>query len=213
MLKLIRAHIAIVLRTLHFPLYHPLVFDSLRKRGFEISFSPPPAPLGLKLYPGGEVARKGMCSVFLNPDKKIIACESTSLNEAINASKEVLEMCKEDFNVGEQEFDYYETILKYIAKPMKPPLEIIRGREWGTLYDKVSEVLGMKLYPYVISFVPAESTPKDVEWLDVRFYPDPAILDVFTVEVVYRSKRIENVFSFIEQAEDNIQRIIRILEE
>ncbi len=213
-MRSVRFHIAAVLRSLQFPLYYPLILDSLRRKGFEIVATVPPAPpFGLKLYLGGSIARKGDCNVILNPDKKIIACEGTSIVDTVKCFNELLEVCREDFSVGDQEFDYYEVLSRYVVKPVKSPLEMIRSREWGELYERVSSILGVRVHPYVISFVVAGRSPKDRKWLDIRLYPDPALPDRFGVEIVYRDEKMENVLSFIDRMEDNIQKIIEVLEE
>ena len=123
----------------------------------------------------------------------------------------MLEVCREDFGVGGQEFDYYEVLSWYVVKPVKSPLEMIRNREWGELYKRVSSILGVRVHPYVISFVVAGRGPKDREWLDVRLYPDPALPGMFGVEIVYRDEKMEKVVSFIEEMENNIRKIIKVL--
>ncbi|MCD6492086.1 MAG: hypothetical protein J7K59_07365 [Candidatus Korarchaeota archaeon] len=213
-IRSVRFHIATTLKTLQFPLYYPLILDSLKKRNFEITAMPPPAqPFGVRIYLGGRIAHKGECSVILNPDKKIIACEGLSVSNTVKCFHELLEICRDDFNIGDQEFDYYEILSRYIVKPEKNPLKMIGDKDWGDLYNRVSNILGVKLHPYVISFVVAGRSPRDKKWLDIRIYPDPALPDMLGVEVIYREENMAKVISFVEKLEENILKIINVLEE
>ena len=94
-------HLAVALKSPQFPLYYPLISDSLDKRGFEIMIgTPPPTPLGSRVYLGGRIARKGNCFVILNPDNKVVASEGVAKDETVNCFKELLEICREDFDGG-----------------------------------------------------------------------------------------------------------------
>lgn len=212
-ITLLRYRISAVLKTIRFPIEYLEITESLKKKGFEITApSLPPAPPGMRMEVSGAIARKGGCQVLLNPDRKIVSYEGSPIDEVTREFDELLTLIKEDFDVSDKDIDFYEIFSEFTVKPAKSALEIVKGLRAEKLYDEVSMIIGKNVCPYILSLVPADGSPRDKNWLDIRLTPDPAVPERFVVEAVFRQESKEEVFSFAKKVEALVQNLIKLCE-
>lgn len=209
-----RCRLSVVLKRLFFPLTYPMIIESLRKGGFEIeAIPPPPVPFGVVMEVGGRIARKGGCSVILDPGRKIMSYEGSSLDEVIKGFNDLLTLISEDFNVHNEDIDYCELLLELTSKPRRSALEISREIKFGELYTKASAIIGEEVCPYIISFVPKKRSPGDRNWLDIRLFPLPPLPERYGIQIVFRRESNEEVLSFTKEAEKLAWELIKACEE
>jgi len=213
----IRYHLALVLKSLHFPLTYPSINDSLKKRGYTLTESSlrlvPSVPLGARSYLSGRIATKEECYVDIDADRKFIATEGRNTKKVIETFNDLVNMSKEDFNVSGEEFDYCELIASFSAPAIKNSMESIKKTLKNELYVQVSKILKSEVSPYTVTFAPSKGMPSDKIWFHIKIEPEVTMpKKAYDISVIYRHEDKNDVLSFTSEVESKILEIINLIE-
>jgi len=212
----IRYQLALVLKSLHFPLTYPSINDSLKKRGYtptESSLRLPSVPMGARSYLSGRIAAKEECYVDIDAGRKFIATEGRNTKKVIETFNDLVNMAAEDFNVSEEEFDYCELIASFSAPAIKNSMESIKKTLKNGLYVQASKILKSEVSPYTVTFVPSKGMPSDKIWFHIEIEPEVAMpKKAYNISVMYRHEDKNDVLSFTNEVESKILEIINLIE-
>lgn len=214
-LKPQKYRLALVLRSMFFPIIFPDCVDSLSNREFSVKpFPPRTAFVGNRAYVSGRVAEKDDTIVDINSDRHILACEGENLTNVISIMNELIDIAQKDFLVSLNDVDYLELNANLVVTSDKDAVNSIRELYADTkVMKQFSEILKTALGSFSITLAPKEALPTDRKWFDIRI--EPRITKPTTeyyVHIVFRNRDIKDVLDFSNALESMIRRLLLVVE-
>lgn len=213
-LKPQKYRIAFVFNTLYYPFTYPEILTSLSERSYRINAMPPqPDPLlsGARIYANGFVASNSLgCIIELNENRKIIACEGTSVDSVVRSANEIIELSKTVFGLDvPNDIDYSELTSSVVISGIGNPLEAIKKFS-GDGYNIFNDVLDTESTGYSIRIIPKNGVPTDKKWFDITITPRFSTSErEYYVETVFRNERdVDSVLDFTSKMDVKITAII-----
>jgi hypothetical protein len=207
--------IALVLNTLYYPFTYPEILNSLRERGYKIIVpQPQPDPImsGARIYVNGFVAAtKSGCFVQLNDSSRLIACEGTSADDVVTATRDIIKLCIEAFQLNiPNDIEYSELTASVIVSECGNPLASVKKFS-GDSYNIFNGILEYEAAGYSIRIVPKNGSPVDRQWFDMHITPRFSAPErEYYIETVFRSaKDTESVLFFTSNLEEKIGAMVK----
>ena len=196
----------------------PLDFRDIRfalaKNGYELlpvrNMPPPPTQISYS----GEIARFKETVVFANSEAGEIGVISRSVGDAFSSFGDLLKVLASEIgvNLGEK-VKYYEAVLHCRAETGKKPTEEIAKAENKEFVSKFSEVLGENLSYLSVRLGKKDSSAKQRDWLDIAIDPDPIYDGMYHIGVIFRNPDQEKTETFVKKLENNLLKLIQLIEE
>ena len=212
-LKPIRITVGITLDRVLFPITFIELISSLEKNGFEISQAIPyPRPIG-RFIGSGQLGIKGKTTASVDGGGKSISMTGSSLEDTIEEYDKFNKTILADYSLDLDEFPklYYLTG-NYEYKTKKNTHSTISDSISYPKIEELSEIVDESMNVYAIQFGSADTVPNDKNWFDIKITPDVQRNDGYVINVVYRKEDRETYRTFISHIEENIVKIIRLLE-
>lgn len=208
--KSIKHKLTLIVNTLFFPFTFPEIFETLKKREYNISHLPGPVPIGQRSYLEGQIAMKNNCIVEINDTRKSIGIEGVVIEDVIRTMEEIIEMSANDFKVKEKEMDYLELISHLQVRSDKSPLKAVEN--FCNIYKLFDNVLHIETAPYSIKIVPKNIDPSSKNWFDILLEPRLTKPDnEYFVNIIYRNANLKDVITFASNIDATITSIIKII--
>jgi hypothetical protein len=203
--------IAFKFNTLYYPFTYPDILNSLASRKYAILAPPQPIQSGARIYISGHIAtRSGTSFIELNEAKKIMACESTTVDNAVASANDIVDISKMDFKLNlSEELDYCE-LSGAVAVSDDDPSDIIK-KFCKDQYSVFDEILGAETACGSIRIIPKNGTQMGREWFDIIITQKvPSPVNSYYVEFVFRNGNdIESVVHFLSKLDAMIAEIIK----
>lgn len=211
-----RYRLALVLKSLFFPLTYPEITTSLEELGYTITLPKqlPMAP-GARAYVGGRIANKEGCFVDIDPNSKIVASEGIDIYKVIGAFEELQVMITNDFGVDlNNEIVFVELTADVSVIDGTNPLQSFQAlfKDFAPLVD-FSDILKREVSPFGLRLAPKDVPSTAIDWFEIRIEPrvtQPS--KAYYVGVVYRKEDAGEVISFTRKLNETIGHLFKILE-
>jgi hypothetical protein len=196
----------------------PLDFRDIRfvlaKNGYELlpvrNLPPPP----MQITYSGEIARFKENMVFANSEAGEIGVISRSVSDAYSSFGDLLKVLASEIGVNLREnVKYYEAILHCRVETGKKPAKEIAKAENKEFVNKFSEVLGENLSSLSIRLGKKDSSAKQRDWLDIAIDPDPIYDGMYHIGMIFRNPDQEKTETFVKNLENNLLKMIQLIEE
>lgn len=200
-------------RTVLFPLtFHQLV-DVLEKKGYEMSRDLPfPYPPG-RMIGIGDIARKGKTVIRVDGSGQSLSVLDISVKSALDNFKEVVSLLSENHNLDINKFArFYTFAAMYTSLTEKSPYETIAKAARSSVFDKIEEVIGEKIWPFEIRFGGADLQVNSENWFDIEVRPDFERNDSYVLNVVFRNSDRTRVQRFMESFEEKMREVISLVD-
>jgi hypothetical protein len=201
--------VAFKFNTLYYPFTYPEILNSLASRKYAILAPPQPIKSGARIYISGHIATKSGCFIELNEAKKIIACESTSVDSAVASVNDIVDLSKTDFKLNiSEELDYCELSGAVVVSDSNP-IDIIKKFSENQ-YQVSDEILGAETASGSIRIIPKNGVQTDRKWFDITIAQKiPSASKSYYVEFVFRNANdFKSVADFISKLDAMIFEII-----
>ena len=196
----------------------PLDFRDLRhalaKNGYELSQPPRglPGPPTRVRY-GGDVARKGEISVIVESDSGEIGLVGRSLKEVKEAFEELSQITDSELGISLHEnVRFHWCIVHFKVDTGKIPSKEIAKAENKDYIRKFGQVLGEDLSLFSVRVYPKDAIPNAENWFDIAIEPDILNDKLYHVGVVFRSPDKRKSETFVRNLENNILKLIKVIE-
>lgn len=212
-LKTLRIIVGVCLNTVLFPLSWNELSDTLEKNGYEINPQlPSPRPIG-RLSITGEIARKGKTIVIFDSSGMQIQILDISLKSANDELASIIKNLDDDYKINLYDLvKYYNYHSNYIYLSKKNTLKTIGNQCGFSKLDDISKILEEKLTPMGLRLCLADTSPNTENWFDIKIEPEVLRNKDYSIEIVYRNKKIDSYKKFIESIEGKLDKIITQLE-
>ncbi len=187
----------------------------LQRHGYKIAKSPRiPIGLGASIETAGTVAQLGETEVDMDLRHGIIGVESGSSKDTIAGFRQLLDILKNDLRMDPERSTWFvETITELSIQGTQRAIAAIRDAySESALVKAANKVLGEPTGFFGIRIGSKESEPSGPDWFDLRIEPMLRNLEVYYVNLVYRSSDSTKVLRFAEGIESKISEIIGVLE-
>ena len=199
--------------TVLFPFSIIEVVSSLERLGYDLSPDMPfPRPMG-RFIGSGQIARKGKVAVYFDAVGQDLTVLGVSLSSLTASLNELAKALNEDHKIditglakfyrieANYEIASNNNTQKKIADVTKAPLLT----EFGT-------ILGQELAPTEVKFGAKDLEPNSENWLDISIRPNYERADRYIVSIVYRNIDKVKTQAFADHAEENIIKIIQLVD-
>ena len=211
--KVLTVSYGICFNTYFFPLKASELVDGLEKKGYEINprlpFPRPP----VALTGAGSIARKGKTVISVDTRSQVLGITDVSVKSVLDSCNEITNMLKEDYQIDlESLTGVYEFVVQCEASIEKQAYETIAKNVEIPILNKVEEILQKKLWPLELRFGGADTKVNSANWFEFSIEPNFTRNDSYLVNVTHRTEKKEESTSFIESFEENINRIIELID-
>jgi hypothetical protein len=211
--KVLASQYGLCFKTYFFPLKTSELVNSLEKRGYEISpripFPRPPVALS----GSGTIARKGRTVIFVDSRSQVLSIATESVKNALDTCNEIINMLKEDYQIDlESLTGVYEFVVQCEASTDKQASETIAKNVKIPILNQVREIFKKEVQSTAIKFSGAGMKSNSGNWFEFSVEPNFTRDDSYLVNVTHRTEKKEESISFIESIEENINRIIELID-
>ena len=211
--KVLTVNYGICFNTYFFPLKASELVDGLEKKGYEISprlpFPRPPVALS----GSGIIARKGKTVIHVDSRGQVLTIADVSVKSALDTCNEITTMLKEDYQIDlESLTGVYEIVAQCEASTEKQAYEAIAKNVEIPILSQIEEILHKKVSPVEIRFAGADMKINSANWFEFSIEPNFTRNDSYLINVSHRTQKKEESISFIESFEENINRIIKLID-
>lgn len=196
----------------------PIDFRDLRhalaKNGYELSriTGPIPSP-PVRIGFSGDVARKGEIAVTVETDGGEIGITGRSLQKVKMAFEELENLVKRELGISlHLNVKCYLCLIHCRISTGKIPRDEIAKVENRGLYSRLGQVLNVDVSPFSVRLCLKGAVPNQESWLDISIEPDILNEQMYHVGVVFRSPDKEETETFVRDLENNILKLIKIVE-
>jgi len=187
---------------------------ALAKNGYELSrvegIPPPPARISFS----GDIARKAETRVILDSDSSEIGLVGRSLNDVKVSFEELAKVIDSELGVSlEEKVKFYWCVIHYKISTGKTPRTEIAKAENKDYIARFSQVLGEDLSSFSIRISPKDAIPNQESWFDIAIEPDIASEKFYHVGVVFRSPDRGKTETFVRDLENNLLKLLKVIEE
>lgn len=212
-----RFSFSVRLASIFFPIESGEALDVSRKVGFVlISELPPEVPTGARIIIGGTIARKGDCSIFMDPDRGVLGVRGKHVLEVLSYFDQIQDLIKADLNIDlDADARFYEISAELSITTGKDPIAATT-RLFANSKDlaRLGRLVDAEVSSYGIRLVPANHAPTGEEWFDYRIEPQVTKpRSEYHSVVVYRSRTKANVVTVSQTLEDRVKNLIKAIEE
>ncbi len=199
-----RAHLAVKLESIHFPLDLEDLADLLKGRNYKMMGLPqsgvPQLPSGMRLAVTGQLAQSqdGACIVSTFPERGIIALDGRELGRVVDEFRYIEDSVKHDLVLDwDSRVGFYEIVLDAIitvSADRNPIAEIGMLHDQSDVLKDLSSILGFQATLYGLRLVQKGQSPGENSWMELRV--EPAVTKPGTdylVNVVHRDKNRASV--------------------
>jgi len=214
-LKPQKYRLALVFKSMFFPMVFPDCVDSLSNRGFSVKpFPPKTAFVGNRAYVSGRVAERDDTIVELNSERHILACEGLNLTDVVSIMNELIDITQKDFLVSMNDVDYLELNANLVVTSDKKAVNRLRELYADTkVMKQFSDILKTAVGSFSITLAPKEVLPTDRKWFDIRIEPRiTKPTKEYFVHLVFRNRDIKDVLDFSNSMESTIRRLLSVVE-
>jgi len=212
-LKPVRITLGINLDRVLFPISFTEIVSSLEKNGFEINKEIPyPRPVGRPIG-SGSFGRKGKLVFSVDAGGKSIVISGNSIEESLEELDTFVTTIKTDYSFDLDEYPkYYHFTGKYKYHTNKNAYSIINRFYSNHKNEEISKILDKPLNTFAFKLGSADLVPNDENWFDIQIAPDIERNDGYMIDTVYRNEEKEIYRTFLTHIEENIVKIIQVLE-
>ncbi len=201
--------VAFVFNTLYYPFTYPDILNSFAARKYAVTAPPQPIKSGARIYASGYVAMKSGCFIELNEAKKIIACESATVDSIIASFRDIVDVSKTDFKLDlSNDIDYCELSGALVTYDDNP--EDVIKNFFGDRYHAFDDILGIETASGSIRIIPKNGSQADRKWVDITIAQKiPSAEKSYYVEFVFRNGNdVESMVDSISNLNDTVSSII-----
>lgn len=209
--------LSVRLNSLFFPFSVEEIKNATQRLGFTLARGLENArvPAGTRLAVSGEVATKSESSIILAVDseRSAISIQGRNIAEVLNEFEQF-----KSWSAGEGLVDlessvrFYELLFEgtLAVAPVGNPLNAIRSLYGESqLLARCSEIVGSDLTNYGVRLVNKGSNPATENWMDIQIFPaTERPTAAYSVTVVLRSPRYEEVVRMANDLPDKMERIV-----
>jgi len=211
-----RYRISFKLNSIFFPFTEPKFSDLLIENGFQLAKAMVPVfPHGQRSYLSGRVAMKYDCAIDVDSNRQLIASEGRSLDNTINAMKELLAITTKEFNIKlKKELIFIELIANLIVTSENNPLHVMdEFSSQHPILEEFNDIMGIKTSFLAIELVPKGINPNSTKWFHIKLTPHhTASKKEYYVEAIYREKEPEKVLNFAKKINSRVMNLLKVLE-
>lgn len=210
--KVLTVNYGICFNTYFFPLKISELVDVLEKKGYEISPGLPfPRPL---VFGGaGTIARKGRTVIHIDTRKQVLTISDVTVKSVLDCYDEITNMLKEAYQINLDSLTgTYEFVAQCEAPAEKQVYETIAKNIEIPILNKIEEILQKKVWPLELRFGGADMKFNSANWFEFSIQPSFVRNDSYLVNIDYRNGNKEESRSFIESFEENINKIIKLID-
>jgi hypothetical protein len=195
----------------------PVDFIELRnvlaKNGYELSpvRNIPPPPIRISFV--GDIARKGEIIVSIDTESCEIDVAGRSLQGVKDSFQEIAEIIRSELGISlYANVKFYSCVVHYKINTGKIPRNEIAKAENQDYIARLGRILGEDVSLFSIRLMPRGAIPNAENWFDI--YIEPDILDetLYHVGVTFRNADREKTERFVSNLENNILRLIEVIE-
>ncbi len=210
----LRYRVALVLKTLFYPLTFPDALESLKARKFDVPGAIPSIPIGLRSYARGPVATKDDVTVDLDPDRKIVATEGKSVENVLKVFEELTSLLHDDYSVDlDNDADYVEVAASLLIKTKGIAREKIEGL--FAEVDKVEKLRSVLQFdPVIRSFTISQKDkpPESKEYVELSVNYRVTVKDTYYIEAIYRDRSVAKTLSFAKSINSKALNLVGLIE-
>jgi len=207
------ARYGVQLSRLIFPLDFRDFRLALAKNGYELSpvreLPPPPARISFS----GVIARKSETTIVADSEAGEIVVVGRSLQQAVASFGDLANVVATELGVDlHARVRLYSLIVHYRLETGKMPLKEIPKADNKEYVSKFSSVMKEDLSSFSIRLSPRGEAPNQEDWFDIAIEPDVIDENRYHIGVVFRNSRKEKTETFIKDLENNLLKLIAIIE-
>lgn len=207
------ARYGICLDKVIFPLDFRDLQYALAKNGYELSpvkeLPPPPTRIGF----GGEIARIKEAKVLADSQTGEIVVADRLLGQAYQSFEDLAKIIASELGLDlHSKVKYYHVTVHYRVATGKTPLEEISKAENKEFMTKFSEIMKEDLTSFSIRLAPKGAIPNSENWVDIAIEPDVIDESRYHIGVVFRSSKRDKTEAFVKNLENNLLKLIELVE-
>lgn len=198
-----------------FPFDTARFLNVLQTAGYVVLDQIAEVPFGARIEISGIVARRADVSVRVDGDKQILGVHCPNPAQAVDELSALEALVSKEFGLDfEKNVLFYELLATGEVKAAKNP-----QAQWqhylstAPVIEKMSGVLGKKVYPYGLRLVPQGTVPTSENWFEIRI--EPTILspeNLHSLQVVFRNPRRDEVYEFVRRFETLMHELLGVIE-
>jgi hypothetical protein len=207
------ARFGLRLKCVLFPLDFIELRNALAKNGYELApvRNIPSPPIRVSFF--GEIARKGEITVNIETESGEIEVVGRSLLGAKDSFEEFAEIIKSELGIGlHSDVRFYSCSVHYKIHTGRIPRIEISKAENQDYIDQLGRVLREDVSLFSIRLTPKEAVPNAENWFDISIEPDIVDDTLYHVGVIFRSSDRERTEKFVKNLENNILKLIKVIE-
>jgi len=213
MLRVLVVNFGICFNTYFFPLKTSELADGLEKRGYEISpripFPRPPVAVS----GAGTIARKGKTVIHVDSRGQVLTVADVSIKSALDTYKEITAMLKEEYQIDlENLIGTYEFNVQCEAPTEKQAYETLAKNVEIPILNQIEQILKKKVCAIELRFGGANMIVNSPNWFDISIEPNFTRNDSYLINASYRTEKKEESIVFLESFEENLNRIMEVID-
>ncbi len=217
--RLERAHLAVRLESMHFPIDLEDLSNVLRGRNYKLLGLPqsrvPQLPSGIRLSVTGQLAESedGECVVSMSPDRGIISLNGREVSRVVDEFRSIETAIKDDLVLDwDDRVRFYEIILDAlvtVSADRDPVAEIGRLQKDSHVLGQVSTILNFPATLFGLRIVRKDQYPGDNTWIEFKIEPSVSKPRTdYLVNVVHRDKDRATV---LDRADELLDKAITVV--
>jgi hypothetical protein len=185
----------------------------LEKKGYEMSPALPFPRLPGRLTAIGEIARKGKTVVQVDTSAQMLNITDISVKSAVDCFDEIANILAEDhgFNLDEL-VKFYCFNATYEIPTEKQAYETIAKNLKIPILENLKENWAVELWPLELKFANANLKANSENWLDISVRPSYERNDSYVISTVYRNTDKAKTLKFVETFEENVIKMIELID-